>query len=253
MKTGIAILLAAAVHAAGEVKIDADFFGRSLGEWNPGESTTVDYRLSGSEYRTYKPEITPTPEGGIYASVRIDYLRGWLSSDDHAVLEITVSPVGIISAAKSTVAIQGRSISSDVIFGANEAGKVITGADRAVQVGTDLIADLTSKLLREKIVEAGRVSFPSALRHNYNLLYQAIRLDGRPVPPLAPVIPSEQGQPATPPASTPPASTPPASTPPASTPPAESAPPVAKPVPGNAGLEVIPYGGAPAADLPVGE
>jgi len=39
------------------------------------------------------------------------------------------------------------------------------------------VADLSAKLLREKIVEAGRVSFPSVLRHNYNLLFQAIRTE----------------------------------------------------------------------------
>jgi hypothetical protein len=53
-----------------------------------------------------------------------------------------------------------------------------------VKIGGDLVADLSSKLLREKIVEAGRVSFPAALRHNYNQLYQAIRTeDGKPVAP----------------------------------------------------------------------
>jgi hypothetical protein len=47
--------------------------------------------------------------------------------------------------------------------------------DRAVKIGTDLVADLSSKLLREKIVEPGRVSFPAAIRHNYNLLYQSVK------------------------------------------------------------------------------
>ena len=51
---------------------------------------------------------------------------------------------------------------SDLIQGVNVAGKEITGAERAVQIGTDLVADLSAKLLREKIVEAGRVTAASA-------------------------------------------------------------------------------------------
>ncbi len=60
--------------------------------------------------------------------------------------------------------------------------------DRAVAIGTDLVANLTAKLLREKIVEAGRVSFPAAVRHNYNQLFQAIRVEQTPV---ATIVPSE--------------------------------------------------------------
>jgi hypothetical protein len=260
------------VPATAEVKVDLGTLGKSLGGWKKRDNQAAEYPLSGSTYRTYKPEISPTPEGGIFVSLRIDHVRGWLSSDDHAVLEITINPQGIISSAKSNIAIQGRSITSDVILGTSEVGKELTGADRAVQIGADLVADLSSKLLREKIVEAGRVSFPAALRHNYNLLYQALVIDGQPVQPLLPVVPPPT-QPSPPPAPAQTAPTPtPATTPqtaapaaepptvpgappsppaseptpppakdeaPAAPPPAaEEKPPVAKPVPGNAPLEI---------------
>lgn len=162
--------------ASAQVKVDEEAFGKSLGGWTKRGKQAAEYPLSGSTYRTYKPEITPTPDGGIFVSVRIDHVRGWLASDDHAVLEVTVNKKGMIAAAQSNVAIQGRSISSDVIRSTGGAGKII-GAEHAVQIGTDLVADLSAKLLREKIVEAGRVSFPAALRHNYNLLFQAIRVE----------------------------------------------------------------------------
>ncbi|RYD68801.1 MAG: hypothetical protein EOP84_29665 [Verrucomicrobiaceae bacterium] len=61
-----------------------------------------------------------------------------------------------------------------------------------MQIGTDLVANLTAKLLRENIVEAGRVSFPAVLRHNYNRLFQAIRVDGFQVLPNVPA--SSRGQ-----------------------------------------------------------
>ena len=256
-----AILGATVAMLHAEVKIDEAAFGKSLGGWKKRDNQAAEYPLSGTTYRTYKPEVTPTPDGGIFISVRIDHIRGWLSSDDHAVLEITVNSKGMIASAQSNIALQGRSISTDVILGTNEAGKQIAvGTDRAVQIGTDLVADLSSKLLREKIVEAGRVSFPSVLRHNYNLLFQAIRVDGMPVgspAPLAipiplpgaagpPVVQSPSTAPAPPPASpAAPAAAPekPKETPPA-TPPAKPA------APANAPLEIKPYVSPTSGSLP---
>ena len=166
-------LLLSAPGLRAEVEIDIDAFGESLGGW---KDKTVDYSLSGANYRTYHPEISPSPDGGIFVSVRIDHRRGWLSSDDHAVLEISFGPDGSVTSAKSTLAIQGRTVASDLIRSTADAGGSIVGAEGAVKIGSNLVADLSAKLMREKIVEAGRVSFPAAVRHNYNLLYQAVRL-----------------------------------------------------------------------------
>lgn len=167
------LIFAANLHGA--VSVDEEALGKSLGGWKARAGKAADYPLSGANYRTYRPEITPTPDGGIFISLRIDHVRGWLSSDDHAMLEITVDKQGRVVSAQSSIAIQGRSVTSDLIRGGTDAGQKLAGVDRAVQIGTDLIADVSAKMLREKIVEAGRVSFPSALRHNYNLLYQSIR------------------------------------------------------------------------------
>lgn len=188
------------VRAVAGVSIDEDSFAKSLGGWKKA-NVYADYTISGASYRTYKPEISPTPDGGIFVSVRIDHLRGWLSSDDHAGLEITVNSKGVIVSAQSTIAIQGLSIASDLIRSSNEAGKEVLGPDHGVKVGTDLISNLSAKLMRENIVEAGRVSFPSALRHNYNLLFQSIRVEAVAVP-VATVI---DNQPVVPPPPVPPA------------------------------------------------
>jgi hypothetical protein len=201
------------------VSIDEADFGRSLGGWSKKDKSTAEYPLSGAVYRTYKPEISPTPDGGIFLSVRIDHVRGWLATDDHAVLELTINPKGGVVSAQSSIAIQGKSIKSEMILGGSEGGKEIFTPEGAVRIGTDLVADLSAKLLRENIVEAGRVSFPAVLRHNYNRLYQAIRVDGAPVKAVEAV-------PATP----------------AAPPKPEEPPPAAKPVPEVAPLEVKPYG-----------
>lgn len=174
------------------VRIDEKTFGEKLGGWTKRANKAAEYPLSGSSYRTYKPEISPTPDGGIFVSVRIDHMRGMLASDDHAILEITINEKGTIVSAQSNIAIQGRAITSDVIKGGTDTAKA-AGVDRAVQIGTDLVADLSAKLLREKIVEAGRVSFPSVLRHNYNLLFQSIRTEEIAKPDeVAPPAPPEQ-------------------------------------------------------------
>ncbi len=185
-----ALLLASVLNAFAVVSIDEAAFGASLGGWKKRANSAAEYPLSGADYRTYKPEVSPTPDGGIFISVRIDHVRGWLASDDHAILEITVSPRGAIASAQSTIAIQGQSIKSDVILGGNEAGKAILSPEGAVQIGTDLVANLSAKLLRENIVEAGRVALPAVLRHNYNRLFQSIRVDGVQVLPAPPVVPA---------------------------------------------------------------
>jgi hypothetical protein len=254
----ITTLLASLAFSLAGPDVDNDDFAKSLGGWKK-KDTYIDYTLSGAAYRTYKPEISPTPDGGIFVSIRIDHLRGWLSSDDHATLELTFNPKGVISTAQSTIAIQGQSIASDVIVGTNEAGKEIINPNRTVQIGTDLISNLTAKLLLENIVEAGRVSFPAAIRHNYNHLFQAMRVEGVAIPtavvipnepivlpPTPPVVPA----PVTPPApvpgtapatasTTPPVAPPPTPIVPAPTTPAPVTPEPAPP--GSAPLEIKQY------------
>ncbi len=174
----ISILLTMATASAGVV-VDTEKFGRSLGGWKADSGKAVDYEISGSRYRTYRPEVTPTPNGGIFVSVRIDHRRGWLAASDTASLELTFGSDGKLESARSVLAFQGRKITSDIIRTSTKAGSGIAGPgiDQAVRISTELVADLSSKLLREKIVEPGRVAFPAAIRHNFNLLYAAVRIE----------------------------------------------------------------------------
>jgi len=237
----IIALITSTVAPFAEVTISEADFGKNLGGWTKRGKQAAEYPLSGSTYRTYKPEVSPTPDGGIFASVRIDHVRSWLSSDDHATLEITVDSRGTVVSAQSNIAIQGRSISSDLILGSNEAGRMVAvGTDRAVQIGTDLVADLSAKLLREKLVEAGRVSFPAALRHNYNLLFQAVRVDGSPVTLTDGAPVATPAAPETPPVK-PPVSAEVKTTSAPATAPSEPAKP----------LDIKPYGTPKTAEIPV--
>lgn len=158
-----------------QVQLDMNALGQSLGGWDKKRTKAADYELSGSTYRTYKPEITPTPEGGIFVSVRIDYCRGMFASNDFATLEMTFDSKGALSSTQSSIAIQGRKITSDVMRSTLKLGESQGAMGAAVKMGGDLVADLTEKLSRENVVEAGRVTFPAAVRHNFNKVFQAVR------------------------------------------------------------------------------
>lgn len=190
--SGVVVCMLVALVQA-EVVMDFDLLGKSLGGWNAKGGRAADYALSGSEYRTYRPEITPTPEGGIFVSVRIDYLRGFLASNDCATLEMIFSSTGQLASTQSSIAIQGKKITSDVIRSGAALGEGAGTVGAAVKMGGDMVASLTEKLSRENLVEAGRVTFPAVVRHNYNKLFQAVRY----LPPVqVPKLP--ESQPATP-------------------------------------------------------
>lgn len=174
MKTALgmlAIALGLAGLAGATPLLQEEILGRSLGGWRAKDERAADYEISGAEYRTWRPHVTPTLGGGIFVSVRIDHRRGVFASDDHASLELSISRDGDIISAQSTIALQGRKITSDVVQGTTKFGTTAVGVDRVVEIGADLVANLTAKLLREKFTEPGRVGFPAAVHHNYNLLW----------------------------------------------------------------------------------
>jgi len=191
------VILAACCSLPGWVsaapELDLDFLGEKFGGWESKRGAAAQYTVSGSEYRTWKPHVTPTVEGGFFVSVRIDHLRGLLASNDHASLELTFGKDGEILSARSTIALQGRKITSDVVKGASSVIGTASTADRMMKVGSDLVADLAAKLLREKVSEPGRVGFPAALQHNYHVLCLAVRAPKQDaeVPPLSAEVQAE--------------------------------------------------------------
>ena len=165
----LALLLSATAALAGPI-LNIDRLGEQLGGWEAKGNRAADYERSGSKYRTWKPEVTPMLDGGLFISMRIDHLRGLFASDDHASLQVTLDKNGNIVAAQSSMAFQGRKITSDAVRLGTSAGTKVIGVDQVTEVGTDLLADLSSKLLRENVAEPGRVTFPAVIHHNYNFL-----------------------------------------------------------------------------------
>lgn len=171
---------------AGPVVVDEQAYGQSLGGWDGKKERMAEYEMAGNRYRSYRPDVTPTPDGGAFISVRIDHVRGFFASDDHASLEMTIDGEGRLVSTKSSISIQGKRVTSDLIAGGiRGAGKAsaISPTQSVVSLGTDLVANLTEKLSRETKVEPGRVVFPAVVRHNLNLLYQAVhKLPDPPAP-----------------------------------------------------------------------
>ena len=109
----IALFLAllSAVSAFGGVEINLDKLGTSLGGWKARKGKAAEYEISESLYRTYQPETSPSPDGGIFVSIRIDHVRGFMASDDHASLELSFANDGTLVTAQSSLALQGRTTS----------------------------------------------------------------------------------------------------------------------------------------------
>jgi hypothetical protein len=168
----ILLILVLPLAAAPELKLAK--MGESMGGWKDKGGKAARFEVSGSKYRCWKPEVSPTPIGGIFVSLRIDHLRGLLASDDHASLEVTFDGEGNVVSARSSIALQGKKVTSDLVEGTGKLGARLVGLDLAGKVGTEMISDLSAKILRENIKEPGRVSFPAVLQHQYNLLCLAV-------------------------------------------------------------------------------
>ena len=160
-------------------RVHYETLGQSMGGWVEKGGRAALFENSGSRYRSWKPEVSPTPTGGIFVSVRIDHLRGILASDDHASLEVTFGANGDVVSARSSIALQGRRVTSDLVEGTGRVGAQLVGMELAAKVGTEMISNLSAKILREKVKEPGRVSFPAVLQHQYNLLCLAVVMEDK--------------------------------------------------------------------------
>ncbi len=170
------ILTSSFVMAAPSVRVDE--MGKSMGGWKDKGGKAAKFEVSGSTYRCWKPEVSPTPTGGIFVSIRIDHLRGIFASDDHASLDVTFDKDGNIVSARSSIALQGKKVTSDLIEGTGKLGASLVGLELAAKVGTEMVSSLSAKILRENIKEPGRVSYPAVMQHQYNLLCLAVTMPG---------------------------------------------------------------------------
>lgn len=77
-----------------------------LGAGMVKRGSMLNLSVPGSRYRLWKPEVTPILNGGVFVSLRIDHLRGFFASNDHASLQISFRADGSVESASSSIALQ---------------------------------------------------------------------------------------------------------------------------------------------------
>ena len=105
-----------------------------------------------------------------------------MGSDDHASLEVTFDKDGNVVSGRSSIGLQGKKETCDLIEGSGKMGSKLVGMDLAAKVGAEMISSHSAKILRENSKEPGKVSFPAVLQHPYKILCLAVK------------IPEEEGQ-----------------------------------------------------------
>ena len=173
----VAVFSMMAGSAFATPSLDIEEFGESLGGWEARDGKAVDYSHSEIAYRSYKPVVTGTPGGGIYISLRVDYLRGSFSKNDHALLQVTLGPGGELVSLESSIHSQGKSVNSDVILTTGESAAKMLAKDPILNAGLKLMKDLTGKMSGKSSSEPGRVLYPAVIMHNFNKLMAAVRVD----------------------------------------------------------------------------
>ncbi|YCM46599.1 hypothetical protein V2O64_11270 [Verrucomicrobiaceae bacterium 227] len=183
------------VTAGAQLVVDVEAFGKELGGWDSKGKKAADYSMSDADYRTFKPVVTETPRGGRFISIRIDNRRGFLSSDDHALLQVSLDGKGTLLALESSIHAQGKSIKSDVVLTTGKEAAAILGGDVMLNAGLKLAKDLSAKLAGEAKVEAGRVVFPAVIVHNYNKLMKCVSyVEPAPKAEIVEALPVPSGQ-----------------------------------------------------------
>lgn len=177
MKTSLRIFLLSAlsvIPALAAPMVHVDVFGEFLGGRDGKKGKYAELECSGSRYSVWKPEVTPILNGGVFVSLRVDHLRGFFASNDYASLQVSFRADGSVELARSSIALQGRRITSDLIADSGKLGAKAVGLGRTARVGAEMVANLSAKVLRENVREPGRVTFPAVLNHHYNLLCMAV-------------------------------------------------------------------------------
>lgn len=105
----LALALVSPVFAVG---FDTEGFGQSLNGWK--KNGTALYDFTDAQYRTYKPTITHTTDGGIYISTQVDLLAfGDAGAVSH--IDMTFSSGGTLLSAQLRSTIGRKTIDTGLV------------------------------------------------------------------------------------------------------------------------------------------
>lgn len=162
--------------------LDIQLLGEMLSSetWSDHGGQAARYENSDSNYRTWRPEATGTPDGGLFVSTKIDHIRGGLQ-DDHNQLEMEFDSEGQLLTVRSVIDFAGTpQFDTGLIRAAGELDSEKTGkiAELSAKLANSLI-----KFFEDLGESGGRANFPAVVRHNLNVIAACVEKD-----PLAPPL-----------------------------------------------------------------
>jgi hypothetical protein len=143
-------------------------FGQLLTGWDKKDGTAAEYKSSGSDYRTYKPSVAKTGDGGLYLFTKLDHIRG-MAKDDHAQVELTLGPDGQAESWRVHMQIQGNPkfdtglVTSAAAFAGPKYAAIANVASKVLNSLSDFVA--------QQGEHGGRAAFPNVVQ--MNLLHMA--------------------------------------------------------------------------------
>ncbi|WP_461056221.1 LGFP repeat-containing protein [Spirosoma arcticum] len=164
------------------LQFDMEKLGQALTKWDKKGGSAAEYKSAGSNYRTYKPTVSPTPQGGLFVSTKLDHIRGG-AADDHAQLEMEFAANGVIVSTRATMKIQGHStldtglIKEAAAIGGTAAGGPGYGAAASAigELSAKIINSL-SKFISDISEHGGRANFPAVVQMNMNYIFDSLIL-----------------------------------------------------------------------------
>lgn len=164
------VLITSLTNAA---TFDTNAFGNSLGGWKKKKNTAAEYKSADSNYRTYKPTVSPTPDGGVFVSTKIDHIRGW-GGDDHCQLNMTFDKDGKIVSSSAEIKMGDKSFNTQIVTASAALAGASGGTTAVIALGAEV-----AKKLQDQISKwnegGGRANFPAVVTHNFNLIASSVR------------------------------------------------------------------------------
>lgn len=145
------------------LNFDIDALGRKLGGWDDKDRQAAKYKSSDSDYRTYKPRHSGTPDGELYLTMKIDHIRG-MAQDDHANVELWIGPDGQFSKWRVKVAIAGNPKFDTGLVTA--AAALVSAKAAGIAFVVASIVNSLSDFMATVTDHGGRAHFPGVVQWN---------------------------------------------------------------------------------------
>ncbi len=189
----LSALAIASLGTASAAQLDFAKFGQSLAGWD-ATGQSCNYLFNDGTYRTLRPNVTATRNGGLFVSVVVEFdPRGGV--DATGWLEFTFNSNNQLIAAQAKVRMIGKFVDTGAVRATEEAVGVGENAGTKLQNSDQVMIDLFNRLdqkmvdVRQAIEEKRdnsvvsrmkygkfkRLNMSAALRHNANAVLRSVR------------------------------------------------------------------------------